>query len=237
MTTPHPHEDAADSAAQDAAGAERQETAPGAPENQDDTEVLLAGSTDTKRLPAGSTDTEILPVGTTDTEEAPGGSAGSTEETAVLHSTVPDPATGDATHVSASSQQQTTAFPTAPPAPGSWSAGDAPSLGVPSRPAPGGPTHDVPTATAPSTAGPSAPHPSATMPSPTAAAVAAPPTKQRGPRMGTVVWGMLLAAFGAAIVARGLGVTFDVELALIALLCLMGGALLLGSIVAVVRRG
>jgi hypothetical protein len=55
--------------------------------------------------------------------------------------------------------------------------------------------------------------------------------------MGTVVWGMLLAAFGAAIVARGLGVTFDVELALIVLLCVMGGALLLGSIVAVVRRG
>lgn len=133
MTTPHPHEDAADSAAQDAAqdaaGQAHQEAAPGTVEPQEDTEV---------------------------------------------------------------------------------------------HPVPGAYRLDVPAATP-------------TTPTPTA--VEAPPAKQRGARMGTVVWGMLLAAFGAAIVARGLGVTFDVELALIVLLCVMGGALLLGSVVAVIRRG
>lgn len=60
--------------------------------------------------------------------------------------------------------------------------------------------------------------------------------RRRGARMGTVVWGILLAAIGAGIVARGLGVEFDVELALIVVLCVMGGALLVGSIVAGVRR-
>ena len=54
--------------------------------------------------------------------------------------------------------------------------------------------------------------------------------------MGTVVWGILLAAIGAGIVARGLGVQFDVELALIIVLCVMGGALLVGSIVAGIRK-
>lgn len=60
--------------------------------------------------------------------------------------------------------------------------------------------------------------------------------RRRGARMGTVVWGILLAAIGAGIVARGLGVDFDVELALIIVLSVMGGALLVGSVVAGIRR-
>lgn len=69
--------------------------------------------------------------------------------------------------------------------------------------------------------------------------IASPPEdapRRRGARMGTVVWGILLAAIGAGIVARGLGVQFDVELALIIVLCVMGGALLVGSVVAGIRR-
>ena len=70
-------------------------------------------------------------------------------------------------------------------------------------------------------------------PPPTTAADA---PRRRGARMGTVVWGILLAAIGAGIVARGLGVRFDVELALIVVLCVMGGALLVGSVVAGIRK-
>lgn len=71
-------------------------------------------------------------------------------------------------------------------------------------------------------------------PTPTPTETVAP--RRRGARMGTVVWGILLAAIGAGIVARGLGVRFDVELALIVVLCVMGGALLVGSIVAGIRK-
>lgn len=69
----------------------------------------------------------------------------------------------------------------------------------------------------------------------TAPAPSAP--RARGARMSTVVWGMLLTALGTGIVARGLDLHFDTELALIIVLCLMGGALLIGSVVAVLRKG
>lgn len=83
------------------------------------------------------------------------------------------------------------------------------------------------------------PAPAATATAAAAAAAAAEESsapERRGARMGTVVWGILLAAIGAGIVARGLDVGFDVELALIVVLCVMGGALLVGSIVAVIRK-
>lgn len=82
------------------------------------------------------------------------------------------------------------------------------------------------------------PGPSVASPAPaaTAAAEESSAPERRGARMGTVVWGILLAAIGAGIVARGLDVGFDVELALIVVLCVMGGALLVGSVVAVIRK-
>ncbi|WPF81504.1 hypothetical protein SANBI_002802 [Sanguibacter sp. 4.1] len=84
-----------------------------------------------------------------------------------------------------------------------------------------------------------APAPAAATGSATAPSIASPvhdAPRRRGARMGTVVWGILLAAIGAGIVARGIGVDFDVELALIIVLSVMGGALLVGSVVAGIRR-
>lgn len=81
-----------------------------------------------------------------------------------------------------------------------------------------------------------APAPAAPEPAPAPAPAEPLSPRRRGARMGTVVWGILLAAIGAGIVARGLGVRFDVELALIVVLCVMGGALLVGSVVAGIRK-
>lgn len=73
---------------------------------------------------------------------------------------------------------------------------------------------------------------------PTAAEPAATPLPQRkqGVRVGTVVWGLVIAAIGAFIMAYALGVTFDAELAFIILLAAAGVLLLVGSLVTSRRR-
>lgn len=65
------------------------------------------------------------------------------------------------------------------------------------------------------------------------ASTAAPP---RGPRVGTAVWGLVVAAVGVGLLALGLGAEFDVELAVIALVAAAGVALLIGSVAAGARR-
>lgn len=55
-------------------------------------------------------------------------------------------------------------------------------------------------------------------------------------RVGTVVWGLVLAVIGAGVIAVAAGVRFDVELASIALLALAGVGLLAGSIATSARR-
>ncbi|WP_315095309.1 hypothetical protein [uncultured Cellulomonas sp.] len=56
---------------------------------------------------------------------------------------------------------------------------------------------------------------------------AAPPRRLR---MGTVVWGLVIAAIGVGLLAWAGGVQIDVQLAMIVLLAAAGVALLLGSI-------
>ncbi len=58
----------------------------------------------------------------------------------------------------------------------------------------------------------------------------------RGVRVGTVVWGLVVAAVGVGLVAWASGLVFDVELAVIGLVAAAGVALLLGSLLAPRRR-
>ena len=58
----------------------------------------------------------------------------------------------------------------------------------------------------------------------------------RGMRVGTMVWGLVLAALGAGVLAWALGVSFDVELAFIVLVAAAGVLLLAGSLATIWRR-
>ena len=55
-------------------------------------------------------------------------------------------------------------------------------------------------------------------------------------RVGTVVWGLVLAALGVGLLAIAAGAVFDVELAVITLVAVAGVALLVGSVVTGRRR-
>lgn len=65
----------------------------------------------------------------------------------------------------------------------------------------------------------------------------APAPRPSGVRVGTVVWGLVLAALGVGLLAFVSGIDFDVELAVIALVAAAGLALLVGSVVTARRRG
>ncbi|HEY3436363.1 MAG TPA: hypothetical protein VGK35_01630 [Actinotalea sp.] len=86
-------------------------------------------------------------------------------------------------------------------------------------------TQPVPTAPAAPTAGsaPDAPAPWE-------------PAEPRGVRVGTVVWGLVVAAIGLGLLAYAIGVAFDVQLAVIVLVAAAGVALLVGSLVTSTRR-
>lgn len=60
--------------------------------------------------------------------------------------------------------------------------------------------------------------------------------ERRGVRVGTVVWGLVVAAVGLGMLAFALGYTFDVELAIIVLVAAAGAALLVGTLVTSARR-
>jgi len=64
----------------------------------------------------------------------------------------------------------------------------------------------------------------------------APAPAPRGMRVGTIVWGLVLAAIGAGVLAWAIGVSFDVELAFIVLIAAAGVLLLVGSLATMVRR-
>ncbi|WP_426592962.1 hypothetical protein ACPPVS_14515 [Cellulomonas sp. McL0617] len=66
--------------------------------------------------------------------------------------------------------------------------------------------------------------------------VAAPAPARRRLRVGTVVWGLILAAFGIGVLAWASGARIDVQLALIVLLAVAGTALLVGSILSGARH-
>ncbi|NMR18965.1 hypothetical protein [Cellulomonas fimi] len=65
---------------------------------------------------------------------------------------------------------------------------------------------------------------------------AAPVARKPALRVGTVVWGLVLAVIGAGIVAIAAGVSFDLELASIGLLALAGIGLVVGSVATGARR-
>lgn len=58
----------------------------------------------------------------------------------------------------------------------------------------------------------------------------------RGVRVGTVVWGLVVAAVGVGLMAFASGLVFDVELALIVLVAAAGVALLVGTLLSSRRR-
>lgn len=60
--------------------------------------------------------------------------------------------------------------------------------------------------------------------------------RAQGPRSGTVIWGLVVVALGAAILAAAAGLRIDFQLAFIALLATAGVALLISSLVSAVRR-
>ncbi|WP_263729603.1 hypothetical protein [Cellulomonas sp. SG140] len=86
---------------------------------------------------------------------------------------------------------------------------------------------------------PAAAHAPAPAPAPAAAHAPAPaPATPAGPelRVGTVVWGLVVAVVGIGIVSFAWGARIDGGLALIVLLAGAGVALLVGSLVVAIRR-
>jgi hypothetical protein len=69
---------------------------------------------------------------------------------------------------------------------------------------------------------------------PTAAVTVEQPRRRL--RVGTVVWGLVIAAIGVGLLAWAAGVAIDVQLAMIVLLAAAGTALLVGSIVSGARN-
>lgn len=98
------------------------------------------------------------------------------------------------------------------------------------------PTDTYPTDTYPAatSAGDAAPAVPAAAPAP--APLPAPTPTTRGIRVGTLVWGMVLAAVGVGVLALSAGYTLDVELAMIVLLGAAGAVMLVGSILKGRRR-
>ena len=54
----------------------------------------------------------------------------------------------------------------------------------------------------------------------------------RGPRVGTIVWGIILVLLGLGVLAVGAGLTIDLQAAAIGLLALAGVGLLVKALVA-----
>jgi hypothetical protein len=63
-----------------------------------------------------------------------------------------------------------------------------------------------------------------------------PPPRPRGPRVATIVWGFVIVAFGAVVLAAAMGARVDMGLAAILVLALAGVTLVVGSIVSGARR-
>lgn len=127
----------------------------------------------------------------------------------------------------------------------------APTAQLPTAPSSPTPTTAAPAASGPAATGPAQhepappvaapavappPVPAAPSPDPVRADDGAPATAPRPRlRVGTVVWGLVLAAIGVGLLAWAAGLSIDVQLALIVLLAGAGGLLLVGSIVSAVR--
>jgi hypothetical protein len=124
----------------------------------------------------------------------------------------------DATVVEPAQDAVTDASPTVEPQPASAPAASAP---YPPAPAASAPYPPAPAA--------SAPYPPAS--AGTGTAPARPPV-----RIGTIVWGLVIAAIGVLVLALAAGATIDSGLAVIGLLAGSGVALLIGALVSAARR-
>ena len=182
------------------------ETRPTTPGDDDDTTLPQPADGDTQILPGGG-DTQIL--------------ATTRDDTLVLATTddsTDDPATSDATRP----------LPATDAAPSTWTAATPAATPAP-----------TPAPTAGAAAGGTGPV--RTAPASTTATVVddEPAVKDTAPRprlrVGTVVWGLVLAAIGVGLLAWAAGLSIDVQLAIIVLLAVAGAALLVGSIVSATR--
>jgi hypothetical protein len=93
------------------------------------------------------------------------------------------------------------------------------------------PTDEPQPASAPAASAPAASAPYLPTPAGTGKAPARPPV-----RIGTIVWGLVIAAIGVLVLALAAGATIDSGLAVIGLLAGSGIALLIGALVSAVRR-
>lgn len=150
--------------------------------------------------------TAPLPTAADDTQVLPPARA---DDTLTLPSTAP-------TSTTATSLGEGVPVAGTPPTDDPWS-GTAPTRAE--RLAPGG--------TAPSASS----VPSASVPD-----TAARREPSRGPRVATIVWGFVLFALGAAVLAAALGADVDLGLAAIVVLVVAGVTLVVGSVVTSVRR-
>ncbi|WP_435738830.1 hypothetical protein V5D56_09830 [Cellulosimicrobium sp. PMB13] len=156
--------------------------------------------------------TTPLPTSADDTQVLPPARA---DDTLTLPSTAP-------TSTTATSLGEGVPVAGTPPTDDPWS-GTAPTRAE--RPAPGGTAPSAPSA-------PSVPSvPSASVPD-----TAARREPSRGPRVATIVWGFVLFALGAAVLAAALGADVDLGLAAIVVLVVAGVTLVVGSVVTSVRR-
>ncbi|MFC0714284.1 hypothetical protein [Cellulomonas biazotea] len=185
------------------------ETRPTTPGDDDDTTLPQPADGDTQILPGGG-DTQIL--------------ATTRDDTLVLATT--DDSTDDA-----ATSDATRPLPATDAAPATWTA--ATPAAPAATPAP------TPAPTAGAAAGGTGPV--RTAPASTTATVVddEPAVKDTAPRprlrVGTVVWGLVLAAIGVGLLAWAAGLSIDVQLAIIVLLAVAGAALLVGSIVSATR--
>lgn len=114
--------------------------------------------------------------------------------------------------------------------------GTAPLEDTMTTPADTGPGATMPLPTTPATSAPTSTGHASTGPAAPAPGPVPAPRPQRGMRVGTMVWGLVLAAIGAGVLAWALGVSFDVELAFIFLVAAAGVLLLVGSVATTWRR-
>lgn len=98
------------------------------------------------------------------------------------------------------------------------------------------PTVDPQPASAPATSAPAASAPAASAPYPPASAGTGTAPARPPVRIGTIVWGLVIAAIGVLVLALAAGATIDSGLAVIGLLAGSGIALLIGALVSAARR-
>lgn len=190
--------------------------------------------------------TEQIDVGATEQIDA----VHATEQIDPVDATEQTSAVDDADRVDDTRAFETPATRTFEAAPTPAPAAPAPTAPAPVAPTPfaptprygdtgtrsGDPAGPTDTTHAPAAASPPSPPAPSSPPATTSAPAPVPVPEDRGPRSGTVVWGLIVAVVGVGILAVAAGARIDVQLALIVLLAAAGVALLVGSVLTAARR-